>query len=54
MKDCSAILEALEKRIEGIPQESVVKLSELVGKHKEREIVAAAKMLLKKYGIQYK
>ena len=53
MKYYSTIMEALEKRIERIPLGKVVKLSEILGGHKEPEIVAGAKILLMKYGIKY-
>lgn len=53
MKDYSTIMEAIERKIEGIEPGQAVKLDEITGGRNEREIVAGAKMLLKKYGIQY-
>lgn len=53
MKGISTILEAIERKIEGINPGSAVKLSDIIGNHKEEEIIAATKMLLRKYGIQY-
>ena len=49
----STILEAIEQKIEGIQPGSAVKLSEIIGTNKEKEIVTATKMLLRKYGIEY-
>lgn len=53
MKEYSTILEAIEQKIEGIQPGSAVKLSEVIGNRKEKEIIAATKMLLRKYGIEY-
>lgn len=53
MKDFSTILETIERKIEGINLGSAVTLSDIIGNHKEEEIIAATKMLLRKYGIQY-
>ena len=53
MKEYSTILEAIEQKIEGIKPGSAVKLSEIIGNHKEEEIIATTKMLLRKYGVEY-
>ena len=53
MKSNSTILESIEQKIEGIKPESTVNLTAIIGNHKEAEIIATTKMLLKKYGIQY-
>lgn len=53
MKDFSTILESIERKIEGINPGSAVTLSDIIGNHKEEEIIAATKMLLRKYGIEY-
>ena len=53
MKDYSTIMEAIERKIEGIEPGQAVKLDEITGGRKEKEIIAGTKMLLKKYGIQY-
>lgn len=53
MKDNSTILETIERKIEGINPESAVKLSNIIGNHKEEEIIATTKMLLRKYGIEF-
>lgn len=53
MKKYSTILEAIERKIEGVQPGSAVKLSEIIGNHKEEEIIATTKMLLRKYGIKY-
>lgn len=53
MKKNSTILEAIERKIEGINPGSAVTLSDIIGNHKEAEIIAATKMLLRKYGIEY-
>lgn len=47
----STILEAIEQKIEGIQPGSAVKMSEIIGTSEEKEIIAATKMLLRKYGI---
>jgi len=49
----STILEAIERKIEGIQPGSIVHLTEIIGNRKEKEIIAATKMLLRKYGIEY-
>lgn len=49
----STILEAIEQKVETIQPGSAVKLSDIIGDRKEREIIAATKMLLRKYGIEY-
>lgn len=54
MKDYSTILEAIEEKLESIQPGSAVRLSEIIGDHKEKEIIAAAKMLIRKYGLQQK
>lgn len=54
MKKNSTILEAIEQKIEGINLGSAVTLSDIIGNHKEPEIIAATKMLLRKYGIELK
>lgn len=51
MKKFSTILETIERKIEGIQPGSAVKLSEIIGNRNEKEIIAATKMLLRKYGI---
>ena len=53
MKNNSTILETIERKIEGINPGSAVKLSNIIGNHKEEEIIATTKMLLRKYGIKY-
>lgn len=53
MKKYSTILETIERKIEGILPGSTVCLYDIIGNHKEAEIIAATKMLLRKYGIQY-
>lgn len=53
MKEYSTIIEAIEQKIEGIQPGSAVKLYEVIGNRKEKEIIAATKMLLRKYGIEY-
>lgn len=53
MKDYSTILEAIEQKIECLNPGDAVNLSEITGGRNEREIVAGAKLLLKKYGIPY-
>ena len=53
MKDYSTILEAIERKIESIEPGQAVKLDEITGGRKEKEIIAGTKMLLKKYGIPY-
>ena len=53
MKNFSTILETIERKIEGINPGSTVKLSEIIGDRKEKEIIAATKILLRKYGIEY-
>ena len=52
MKSNSTILEAIERKIEGIQPGSAVKLSDIIGNHKEEEIIATTKLLLMKYGIK--
>lgn len=54
MKDYSTILEAIEEKLESIQPGSAVRLSEIIGDHKEKEIIAATKMLIRKYGLQQK
>lgn len=51
MKKFSTILDSIERKIEGIQPGSAVKLSEIIGNRDEKEIIAATKMLLRKYGI---
>lgn len=53
MKEYSTILETIERKIEGIQPGSVVCLYDIIGNHKEAEIIAATKMLLRKYGIEF-
>lgn len=53
MKGTSTILEAIERKIEGIQPGTTVHLYGIIGNHDEKEIVAATKMLLRKYGIEY-
>ena len=53
MKGTSTILEAIERKIEGVQPGSTVCLYDIIGNHKEAEIIAATKMLLRKYGINY-
>lgn len=50
--ECSTILETIERKIEGIQPGSAVRLSEIIGTNKEKEIVTATKLLLRKYGIE--
>lgn len=52
-EEYSTILEAIEQKIECLNPGDAVNLSEITGGRNEREIVAGAKMLLKKYGIPY-
>ena len=52
MKKYSTILETIERNIEGIKPGSAVKLSEIIGNHKEEEVIATTKLLLLKYGIK--
>ena len=51
MKEYSTILETIERKIEGLEPGTTVRLSRIIGNHDEKEIVAAAKTLLRKYGI---
>lgn len=53
MKDNSTILETIERKIERIQPGTTVHLSEIIGQQAEKEIVAATKMLLRKYGIEF-
>lgn len=53
MKDDSTIMEALEDKIASIPLGSTVRLAEIVNAYKEPKYIQAAKMLLKKYGVEY-
>lgn len=53
MKDESTIIEALEQKIESIPLGKTVRLPEIVNAYKEPKYIEAAKMLLKKYGVEY-
>ena len=51
MKGHSTILDSIERKIEGIQPGSAVKLTDIIGNRNEKEIIAATKMLLRKYGI---
>ena len=51
MKDYTRALQDIEDKIDSIKPGSTVRLSEIIGNYKEKKIIAAAKMLLKKYGI---
>lgn len=53
MKKYSTILEAIERKIEGLEPGTTVRLSGIIGNHDEKEIVAATKILLMKYGIRH-
>lgn len=53
MKGYSTILDSIERKIEGIQPGTIVHLTEIIGNRKEKEIIAATKMLLRKYGIEY-
>lgn len=53
MKKFSTILDSIERKIEGIQPGSTVCLYDIIGNCKEAEIIAATKMLLRKYGIKY-
>jgi len=53
MKEASTIMEALEDKIASIPPGKTVKLPEIVNAYKEPKYIEAAKMLLKKYGVEY-
>lgn len=49
----STILEAIEQKIECIQPGTIVHLTEIIGTNKDKEIIAATKMLLRKYGVEY-
>ena len=53
MKKYSTILETIERKIESLEPGTTVRLSGIIGNHDEKEIVAATKTLLRKYGINY-
>lgn len=53
MKEASTIMEALEDKIASIPPGKTVKLPEIVSAYTEPTYIEAAKMLLKKYGVEY-
>ena len=53
MKKNSTVLETIERKIEGINHVNAVKISDIIGNHKEKEVIATTKMLLRKYGIEY-
>ena len=53
MKDYSTITDALEEKIASIPLGKTVRLAEIVSAYKEPKYIEAAKMLLKKYGVEY-
>lgn len=53
MKKFSTILDSIERKIEGVQPGSTVCLYDIIGNRKEAEIIAATKMLLRKYGIDY-
>ena len=53
MKDYTRALEAIEEKIDSIKPGSTVRLVDIIGNYKEKKIIAAARMLLMKYGIKY-
>lgn len=53
MKDYTRALESIEEKIDSIKPGSTVRLAEIIGNYKEKKIIAAARMLLMKYGIKY-
>ena len=53
MKKYSTILDAIERKIEGLEPGTTVRLSGIIGNYDEKEIVAATKILLRKFGIEY-
>lgn len=52
MKKFSTILDSIERKIEGVQPGSAVRLSDIIGNHKEEEVIVTTKLLLMKYGIK--
>lgn len=53
MKDYTRALQDIEDKIDSIKPGSTVRLADIIGNYKAKKIIAAARMLLMKYGIKY-